>query len=204
MKPRLEFRIFDTDLSDLHRAMRKAFPCLGQDRREDVYFLGRDPARVWKLRDGQVLDLKCLLGTEGALERWAAAGRVDLPAPGAEIACTFGLRAGLPRLDPAVVHDAAAVAEAFEEDGAEAVRACKRRHLYDAVTCRAEFVTVTSWRGTAHSIAIEGRDRGELQDLLLRLGLRDRTNTSFPAWLAMPALPPPGRPAPSPSPSLER
>ena len=36
MKPRLEFRIFDTDLDDLHRAMRKAFSCLGKDRREDV------------------------------------------------------------------------------------------------------------------------------------------------------------------------
>lgn len=198
MKPRLEFRVFDTDLGDLHRAMQAAFAPLGEDRREDVYFLGADPARAWKLRDGRVLDLKCLLGTEGAFERWAPGGQVRLPAPGAEIAGAFGLRCGLPRLDPAARHDAGSVAAAFAATGAQPARAEKRRHRYDALSCRAEFVTVTCWRGTVDSVAIEGRDRGELQDLLLRLGLRARANLSFPAWLAMPALPPPG-PAPSPA-----
>jgi hypothetical protein len=188
MKSRLEFRVIADDLGDLHRAIRRAFRHLGDTRREDLYFVGPEPARSWKLRRGTGLELKCRLGRSGAFERWAPCARVKLPATGATIRAAFALQDDLPPLDLDRTQDAAAVAGAFAGAGCEIVQMEKRRARYDAVIATVECTRIETATRSAQSVCIEGTDRHELEDLRMRLGLGEWTNRSLPDWLSTPVL----------------
>jgi hypothetical protein len=195
MKSHLEFRVIADDLGDLPHAIRRAFRHLGETRREDVYFIGPDPARSWKLRRGTGLELKCRLGRSGAFERWAPCARVRLPATGAAIRAAFALQDDLPPLDLGRTQDPAAVAGAFAGSGCEVVQMDKRRSRYDAVVGTVEVTRIETPMRSAQSVCIEGTDRHELEDLRMRLGLGEWANQSLPDWLATPVLAAPPGPA---------
>jgi hypothetical protein len=181
MMGRLEFRVFGDDLGKSRDALRQGYRVRGHEMRDDLYLLGGDPARVFKLRDASALDLKRHVAREAAFDRWEALGCVTLPATGADLAATF---TGLPSFDPARVHDAEAVVAAFVHAGHRAIPVRKERTQYEADGCLAEITRVSAGPGvTSWTVAIEGEDKAALEDLRQRLGLAAFQNVSYPQWL---------------------
>lgn len=181
---RLEYRVFGEDLGDKRRLLQREAVPADQDRREDVYFLGPSIDRIFKLRDGEELDFKRLVGREDGFERWEPGGLVELPASGGALADTFGGAPGLPDLDATRLYGPADIRRAFARSGAREATVCKARQRYDAGQCLAEMTELRTGDGAATlSLAIEGEDLAALSQLSDRLGIVEYPNTSYPRWL---------------------
>ncbi|OWU68096.1 hypothetical protein [Marinibacterium profundimaris] len=181
---RLEYRIFGKDLGDKRRSLQREAARSGQDRREDVYFLGPSIDRIFKLRDGEELDFKRLVGREDRFERWDPVGLIELPASGAAFPEAFVGASGMPDLDATRLYGPVEIRKAFERGGAREARVCKTRQRYDVGHCMAEMTELrTSDGAVTLSLAIEGDDLAALSQLRDRLGIVECQNMSYPRWL---------------------
>lgn len=184
MSGRYEFRVFGTDLEFAHRALDKTLPALGTETLCDVYLLTHDPRQSFKLRGGNMLELKCLRGCSRGFQRWVPAGCVRLPATGQQIAGGFSTWAELPDFTTNQLHDVSDVQSAFRRIGSREVVAHKCRTKYGIEPGQAEHVHLTVDESLkVETIAVEGFNITRLSQVLVRIGLGGRPNVSYPEFL---------------------
>lgn len=182
---RFEFRTFGDGLGDFPGRLGGTFAKLAEEERTDVYLLGEDPARSFKLRGRQRLELKLLLGeAEGGCQVWRPAGRCALPATGRLLRARFRAVTGRPDFAPAEVYDPQRVVATFEKHGERPLAVFKRRILFGAGEATVEWARITpDGQGDSVTLALEGEDPQALRQLWHDLGMARRRNVSYPEFL---------------------
>lgn len=184
MSGRLEYRVFGHDLAEQRTALTTRFRSLGSEKRSDLYFAGPHHSLSYKLRDDATLDLKALVGCKGKLEHWEPRGQCNLPATGKALKAAFQDGSNLPALRPGVTYHAPDLTEEFVRNGCRTVLVRKSRTRFAADTCLAEITGLTTDTCAKYwTVAIEGRNAGDLDRLVSKLGLKKCENQSYPAWI---------------------
>lgn len=173
---------------DLRTAVKALVTILPEETPEtvtDVYLLGRDTGRSFKLRDCARLELKCLHDEAEGFERWVPAGNVSLPARGRWINSAFSTNAAMPIFSEDEEYDAQAVLSAFRQIGSCPVAVTKHRMKYATDTIRGEHVRLTiEGMDDVESVAVEGTDIRILTRTLRQIGLPEADNVSYPEFLS--------------------
>jgi adenylate cyclase class IV len=194
MASRYEFRVFATRLARARDLLNRRASFVETEERTDTYFLGTEVERALKLRDDEAIDLKVLEAREGDYQLWRPAGKVRLPASGAEIVGQMP-EAQLAALLPERRLDAAELKDILRDAGLGPAVIRKTRHRYEFDEALAEFTRImVNGKLRMETAAIEAEAVAPLDALRARFGIGPVQNESYPEML-MRVLPQPERAA---------
>lgn len=182
---RYEFRVFDRDLSAEARHLFEGTTSSQRSSGIEMYLVSRltIDANV-KVRDG-ALDLKTLEAREGLFELWRPAFCAELPVATdifmEEVAPYLGVDITRPRRGSLTDDDLITLCEATP--ALAAVMVGKSRTKLTSGEVMAEFVELTIGRSAFHSIAVESQNLKDANEMLTTLGIAERFNESYPAFL---------------------
>ncbi len=184
--PRWEWRTFGSasGTADGRLSVPDAEPDLVADS-DEVYLVSPQTEAAVKIRAG-LMDVKVLEHVDDAgLEQWRPALKESFPLPRGEavkVCAALGVSAPPPEAD-ALSSDEFLALLAAPDRGVLAVPVQKHRRHYAIGGCMVEVTDVSTGGRQARTLAVESTDPAHVVSTVRYLGLFERPNTSYPAWL---------------------
>lgn len=182
--PRYEFRVWDTDLEAVRRSLFDRGSLFERRHSSETYVVSHVEGINVKIRAG-VIDIKQLLDVRGTLERWRPVFNAAFPLDASVVAASvFGpLGAGQPAMPGGAMDEAAFITAAEKLDEAIVVSVRKDRSLVSFGSCRGEASFVQIDDTVYETIAVESADPHAVEAAAADLGIDERRNMSYPAWI---------------------
>jgi hypothetical protein len=180
--PRYEFRVWAESLTELRMRLEALAAPDPASESDEIYLVSSatDQCNA-KIRKG-VMDIKILTRTERELEQWKPVLKADFPLNRLTIAGQIFpcLRLEPPQLAaPRYSIDDFLNQVVQRESKIAVARVSKRRVRFNPDRCQAEFAAVTIDHITADTVAVESEDADVVRQMMRRLGIEDRANTSY-------------------------
>ena len=183
--PRWEWRTFGETFGEAEERLAELEPTQVSES-DELYLVSSRGEGSVKVR-GVVLDVKRLEQvSDDGLEQWRPVAKAEFPIAKADVA---SLLSELGIAAPPLERDAYELGELVDEVVSQSadlllVPVHKRRAHYTVGGCAAELTEVRTDALTTRTIAVESADPALVRVALDELGLRSRSNVSFPRGLA--------------------